>query len=326
MKIMQIREIANVAATLSEGLRRLGHEVTLRPMTARKSEGAVDISGLPRRLAEAYRIDREVRRGRFDVVHMHWAHTGWLGILGRYPYFLHCHGFDLARNLDWPLLGWVTRVALRRAQRVFYSTPDLARYAESVRKDAAFIPNPIDLQRFTPAAAREGRGERILMMSRFEAKKGTETATAMVRRLRQRHPEVHVDAFDWGVLKPRSLNGDFNLIPRVPYGQMPSLFAGYDVIIGQFKLGIVSMSELEAMASGRPVVSFFDYPQVYDEPPPLFSTRDPEEGAETLARLLDDPDLRRQSGEAGRAWVEKHHECQHVAGIVEGHYREVLGV
>lgn len=325
MKILHVREIANVAATLVEGLRHLGHEAELKPMRTRRSEGALEVTGVPARLMEARRINSYIRRRSFDVVHLHWAYMGWMGILGNYPYLLHCHGFDLARNLEWPVLGWLTRRALRKAQRVFYSTPDLAPHAAQVRDDAVFIPNPIDLERFRPTQAPNRLGRRILMISRFEAKKGPETAVAMIRELKRRDPNVRVDAFDWGVMRSQPLTSGLNLIPRVPYSEMPALLGRYDIVVGQFKLGIISMSELEAMACGKPLVSFFNYPQAYDEPPPIFSTRDAEEGAESLAKLLEDDQLRKQAGEAGRAWVEQHHECVNVARIIEQHYREALG-
>ena len=328
MRIIHVREIANVAATLVDGLQRLGHQAELKPMRIRPSETtmAKRIVLLPGRLRETAEINRYIHRNHFDVVHLHWAYMGWMGILGRYPYLLHCHGFDLTRNLRWPFMGWLTRQALKNAQRVFYSTPDLMAPAARVRPDSVFIPNPINLLNFRPAKASTGKGRRILMISRFEAKKGPETALAMIRELKRRDPSVQVDAFRWGVLASQLADPRLmNLIPTVPYRDMPALLSSYDIVVGQFKLGIVSMSELEAMACGRPVVSHFNYPEVYDEPPPIFSTRDAEEGAEILARLVEDEQMRREAGERGRAWVEGHHDYAKVAQLVEGHYREVLG-
>jgi len=326
MKILHVREIANVAATLVEGLKRLGHEVTLKPMRMRRSQGALDLTGIPARLLEGGRINSYIRRNQFDVVHLHWAYMGWMGILGKYPYLLHCHGSDLRRNLGWPLLKWLTQRALQNAQRVFYSTPDLKALATRIRPDSVFIPNPINVELFRPTKLPNSHGARILLISRLEAVKGPETAVAMLRELKRREPAVQVDAFDWGVAKSEFADpGLMNLIPTVPYGDMPSLLCRYDVVVGQFKLGIVSMSELEAMACGKPVLSFFNYPEAYDEPPPIFSTRDAEEGAEMLARLVEDQQLRKEAGEKGRDWVEKHHEYIRVAKLVEGHYREVFG-
>jgi len=317
-----------VAANLVEGLSRLGHEAELQPMQARRSEGMVNVGGVPARLRQAARINRYIHRQRFDVVHIHWAYMGWLGISGRYPYFLHCHGSDLRRNLRWPILAWLTRRALGSARRVFYSTPDLRGYAKRVRPDSVFAPNPVNLRLFQPADAEVGRngGARILLTSRFDAVKGVGTAVTMVRNLKRRSPLVEVDAFNWGSLTssfadPRLINR----IEKVPYHDVPDLLSRYDIVIGQFKLGAVGMSELEAMACGKPVVAYFNYPNVYDEPPPIFSTRDPREGAEVLQRLVEDEGLRREAGEKGRAWVEKNHDHLKVARLMESHYREVLG-
>jgi len=327
MRIVHVREISNVAATLVEGLNRLGHQVTLKPMRTRGSETPVPkrLLLLPDRMREAVEVNRCIHRNRFDVVHLHWAYMGWMGIVGRYPYFLHCHGSDLRRNLRWPLLGWLTRRALGNAQRVFYSTPDLKAIATRVRQDSVFIPNPINLELFRPMKPSNGTGPRILLISRFERVKGPESAVAIIREFKRREPSVQVDAFDWGVAKSEfAVPGLMNLMPMVPYRGMPALLSRYHVVVGQFKLGIVSMSELEAMACGKPVISHFAYPEVYNEPPPVFSTRDIHEGADILSRLVSDKKMRKEAGEKGRAWVERHHDFVEVAKLVEQQYREVL--
>jgi len=327
MKIIHVREISNVAATLVDGLRRLGHDVQFEPMRLHRHEASVASRAvlLPNRLREALRINRLIRNGGFQAVHLHWAYMGWMGMLGRYPYFVHCHGSDLRRNLGWPGLGWLTRRSLRSARRVFYSTPDLKSLAVRVRPDSVFVPNPIDTEVFRPPERKREDSPKVLLMSRFEPVKGPETALAIVRELKRTHPCVEVHAFNWGVSVAQFADPELvRLIPTVPYGKMPQLLAGYDIVVGQFGLGILSMSELEAMACGRPLVGYFRYPEVYDEPPPMLSTRDVQEGARLLAGLVEDVPAREQLGESARAWVEKRHDHLTVARLVEGYYLEAL--
>jgi len=78
MKIIHVREIANVAATLVDGLRRLGHQAELEPMRARRSERALEAAGIPARLLEARRINAYIHREHFDAVHLRCAYMGWM--------------------------------------------------------------------------------------------------------------------------------------------------------------------------------------------------------------------------------------------------------
>jgi glycosyltransferase involved in cell wall biosynthesis len=215
---------------------------------------------------------------------------------------------------------------MKRARRFYYSTPDLRVFASPVRADSQFLPNPIDTRQLRPLPRAGSGPPRVLLLSRFEREKGQDIAVAMARALRRRLPAVEIDAFDWGPLVAELADpGVVRLIPTVPYREIPELLCRYDLLFGQFQLGAMGMMELEAMACGKPLLSYFKYPEVYDEPPPLYSTVDPAEGAEIAASLLSDAAARRQAGEKGRAWVEAHHNFIEVARTLEGHYRAALG-
>ena len=90
------------------------------------------------------------KSGSYDVVHIHFAYLGWIGILGRYPYFLHCHGSDVRRDLHDRLRRWPIMTSLRRARAVLFVTPDLAPIVRPIRSDAIFLPDPVNTDRFTP--------------------------------------------------------------------------------------------------------------------------------------------------------------------------------
>lgn len=324
MKILHVRDVAHVATTLVEGLRALGHQAEVRQLKVAGGQYPLPIKALflPQRLLEGAAVNRYIGRQGFQVVHIHFAYMGWLGIVGRYPYFLHCHGTDLRWNLRRPLLRWLTVRALRAARRVYCSTPDLLDEVAGVRPDAVFVPNPVNTDRFRPLPQAAGDRPRVLLISRLWDVKGPETAFAVARELRRRLPTAALDAFAWGPELGRYRgHPDVNLIPLVPYSEMPALINRYDAVVGQFSpLGAIGMSELESMACGVPVVSYFRYPHFYEEPPPLYSTNEVTKAVDQLVALLEDPALRRQLGEAGREWVLRYHSYLQVARLLEAEY------
>ncbi|MFQ5880724.1 MAG: hypothetical protein ACE5IZ_11210, partial [Dehalococcoidia bacterium] len=105
MRVAHVGDVANVASTLAEALKAIGHQAELLPVRAAGARHPLPIKALflPHRLREGAAINHHLRDRRFDVVHIHVAYMGWLGIVGKYPYFLHCHGYDLRRNLHHPL-------------------------------------------------------------------------------------------------------------------------------------------------------------------------------------------------------------------------------
>jgi glycosyltransferase involved in cell wall biosynthesis len=102
---------------------------------------------------------------------------------------------------------------------------------------------------------------------------------------------------------------------------MPALINAHDIIIGQFHIGSLGMAELESMACAKPVVCYFNYNDWYPEPPPVFSTNQPEQVVEFLSALVEDPVLRHERGKQGQNWVRKYHGYISVASQLEQIYR-----
>jgi glycosyltransferase involved in cell wall biosynthesis len=328
MKIAQVNDISNVPSALVEGLRSLGHDATLFPLNlvGGKLPTWSKALLLPWRGQEMRSLNRQIRGGRFDVVHIHFAYLGWAGILGKYPYFLHCHGTDVRRNLRaWYQRPFIVR-SLERARRVFFSTPDLAEYVLPVRPDAVWVPNPISAVFFGPDDAPDGdQGRRpcVLFISSLSRIKGVERAFQVIELLNERVPDVEICVMGFGdQLRRYEKRPEITVLPRVAHEDMPALIRRCDVAVGQLRLGIVSMSEAEAMACGKPVVGEFHYPEAYSEPPPILTGETPEALADHIVHLLDDADERRDVGRRSREWVMKHHDCRLVARMLESYYLE----
>jgi glycosyltransferase involved in cell wall biosynthesis len=314
MRIAEINDIASVATDLASGLRARGHDVTvIRPrLVGGGLPWMVKPVVGPVRAVEWAQIIREVHEGNFDMVHIHYAYLGMLGVLGKFPYILHCHGSDV-REIT-PFTRPMIRRALKHAGKVFYATPDLAGYVLKRRPDAEFLPNPVDSEQFCPLApARESRT--VWICCSLNDIKGASRILDACRRLAVQRPDIKITAYGGG-----AYTGEFEALPNVtivphqPRSRLPEVISRHGVVIGQVLLGVVGMAELEAMACGRPVVAWYTYDRAYSERPPIVRAVDGYDIATNVIRLVDDADERQATGDAGRAWVQKHHS---VAGIAE---------
>jgi len=267
-------------------------------------------------------IVRRVRAGNYDLAHIHYAYLGNLGRLGRFPYILHCHGTDLRGESAFtrPLI----RSALRHASHVFYATPDLWPYLRDLRPDAEFLPNPIDLDRFAPASP-SSAGTGVLICCALTEIKGGATILDACSVLAERRPDIHVTAYSGGSYAPRfEALPNVTLIAHQPRWKLPALINQHAVVAGQMKLGTAGMAELEAMACGRPVVTWFNEQDAYPKAPPFVSVSSAQEMAREIERLVDDPAARDAAGSAGRAWVANYHALDRIAARVEAVARAVV--
>jgi glycosyltransferase involved in cell wall biosynthesis len=207
---------------------------------------------------------------------------------------------------------------------VFYATPDLALYVRDRRPDAEFLPNPVDAQRFAPAVpARESRD--VYVCCSLTDIKGAVRILSACRRLAETRPDIRITAIGGGAYTEafRRLP-NVTLIPHQRRSELPAVINRHGVVVGQMQLGAVGMAELEAMACGRPVISWFAYPKAYAEVPPLIRVVDGYDIALAIVDLVDHADVRQEIGDAGRAWVQRYHDVQTCAARVESVAQEML--
>jgi glycosyltransferase involved in cell wall biosynthesis len=84
-----------------------------------------------------------------------------------------------------------------------------------------------------------------------------------------------------------------------------------DLVADQYKLGAFGGVLYKALCNRTPVISFLDeslMEKVYPEMPPILNGRTTEELEALLLHAMQDPAALRRLGEAGRAWVDRHHD------------------
>lgn len=329
MRIIHVRDVASVGTQLVRALNVLGHEAKLRTFQE-STESNLFLKSLilPRRIREASAVNSYIHDQGFDVVHFHYANSGWIGTLGRYPYVLHCHGSDVRSDLYSPLRKHLVTYSLKYAKMVLISTPDLYQHVKLIREDAIFLPNPIDTTLFSPDDQGTGTVTSILINMSLKKSKAPEIAFEAADKIQKVFPNIEIYAFVSGPeFNHFKQYGDVNFIDPIPHENMPNLVNSFDIILGQFSIGSLGMSELESMACSKPVICNVDevlYNQWYDDLPPVFTAESSAGVVEILVGLIESRDLRLESGQHAREWILKYHDYLSVARELIEFYRKVL--
>jgi glycosyltransferase involved in cell wall biosynthesis len=250
-----------------------------------------------------------------------------MGTLGRYPYVLHCHGSDVRSGLYHPLRKHLVTYSLKRAEMVLLSTPDLYQHVKPIREDAIFLPNPIDTTVFSPGAQGTETTIRILINMSLKKSKAPEIAFEAAEQIQKMFADIEVYAFASGPeFNHFRQYGGVNFMDPIPHENMPNLVNSFDIILGQFSIGSLGMSELESMACGKPVICHVDkalYNQWYRDLPPVFTAQDGFDVIELLTDLIESRERRIEVGKAAREWVLKYHDYLSVARRLTNLYKKM---
>lgn len=308
-RIAIVNDVAGVGRLQTANLNAAGYSATFidLPKPGAALPWYAKVFVLPVRLARYVPIIWHLRMTSYDLVHIHFVSQGFIGPLTGKPYVLHGHGHDLHTNMGNPFLNRLTRYAMKHAKAIFYVTPDLAKYIPAEFSSKAFLlPNPLEPAFFenvtTPRQLRK-----VFLFTRLYPIKAPQEVFSVARDLAG---VVDISAIAWGPLTAqfREQYADcVHFLDRIPHDEVPALIDGFDAVIGQMKLGILSLSELEAMARGRVVFMRLDHQLYADDEPPVVDVHDGDELVAAIKRVQADPALLRRISDAGRDWVQRHH-------------------
>lgn len=185
-----------------------------------------------------------------------------------------------------------------------------------------------------------GPGRWLLTVARLAAHKGIDTGLHILAALRQELPDLHYAVVGSGIKQAdlERLARELGVADRVrfltdvPDRDLPALYDAADVYLGlsrptELMVEGFGISLVEASASGLPVVAGADggIPDAVrdGETGLLVDATHPGPGLAAVRRLLEEPELARRMGEAGRRAVETHYNWDRVAADVIRIGREV---
>lgn len=256
MKIVMVNDCAYVGETLLKSFPR-----DIETLHLKRSRGLWD---------KTFGVSWKVFRASGDIFHIHYLlQDCYLALkFGKYPVIGHAHGSDLRSSLNHRIWGRIVRHNLKNCGKVLVSTPDVLEQARSFREDAEYLPNPVDTELFFPKPmAAHGEKKRVLIASDSNwTVKGSDIAVKALAKIKE-HVDVSIIAhgvdFNKTMALAASLGLSLNVLPKVPHSRLSDYFWDADVVVDRFTLGSLGMVSLEAIASGRPVVTYvaIEFPQ-----------------------------------------------------------------
>lgn len=284
-------------------------------------------------------------REQFDVIHSHSPLTPILPLIAIrrsnalatvgtfHTYFDRSRGYELLKKKAQEHMEMLDgRIVVSDA-----CVEALSRYFKS---DYRVIPNGIDTNYFTPAAARLDEFDdgklNILFLGRFDPRNGLRTMLEAFKRVKAEFADCRLIIVGDGPLRPyyRTLISK-DLAPDVHFagsvnGGRPAYYASADIYCSPCTKASFGVVLLEAMASGKPIVAsdINGYRLVMEHGKQGLLVPEADTGAfaDSLLKLLKDKRLREKMGAAGRRTAVEQFSWDLVARRVEDYYRELIGL
>ncbi|HGM5044301.1 TPA: glycosyltransferase family 4 protein [Stenotrophomonas maltophilia] len=271
-------------------------------------------------LGQWWAMQRELRRHRHEVLHVHWIIPQGLtsALLPRRlrpPMLMTSHGGDLF-SLKGRLFSAIKRFSLARAQAASVVSQAMVAPFRTLAADLPLAVSPmgVDLRhRFVPSSLKRARNE-LLFVGRLVEKKGLAYLIDALPVVLARHPQVSLTVIGHGPELPAreaqvaalGLQQHVRFVGPVAQSALPAYYQRATTLVAPFiearngdqeGLGLVTV---EALGCGCPVVTT-DVPAVRDAfpagPPRYLATqRSSDALATVLIELLDAP-------EQAQAWA-----------------------
>lgn len=309
-RIALVHDVAGVAETQAEILRSAGHQVdhVRLPDFGPNWPWWAKALTFPVRLLLYIPTIRRLRREPYDVIHIHWVPRGIVGLLVGKPFLVQAHGSDLHSHLHTPGLYELCSRVLDRAARIFYVTPNLETFIHRFADKSFYLPNPVDVNRVSVAPKPPRRVERVLIFARLDPVKGVDRVFPSVERLASMG--IELTALKWGPLTDDYIQryaGVVSFVEPVTHSDIGRFLERFDIVVGQMEQGALGLSELEAMAAGRPLISGIDRSMYPGDKPPVVSASSPDELVEQMMSLKEDGKRLANLSHEGREWVRRNH-------------------
>jgi glycosyltransferase involved in cell wall biosynthesis len=319
LKILHLNNVAEVGSILSNQQLISGLESEsidlIKPCASRNI--ALKIMCIPIRIAHSLFLRAKISLGKYDIVHVHYTTSALLFIGIKPKLIVHAHGSDV-RNQDQNILRFfVNKIVFKFSDLIFYSTPDLKKHIDKYGVSSIFIPNPLDIENFVET----GRPEHSLFIhAAISQIKGAPVLIEALKKIKQHFPHLKISYLAFGDMLEEIEKLNLNKISKIKRENLKEIISAHGLILGQFQVGAIGMSELEVLSCDRPVVCHFEYDHSYIVPPPLLKARTADEIFFHVESYLNNPEVFLQNKDKYRNWVIENHSKEKIERLVYVNY------
>lgn len=288
-------------------------------------------------------IRSQIRKFRPDLIHAHYACSyGLLGALAhRHPYILSVWGSDV---YSYPRMGrlyeTLLRFTLKRADFVLSTSHCMARETNRYTdKTIRITPFGVDMNRFAPARA-DGKPASFVVgnVKTLKFCYGIDTLIQAFACVCRNNPHLDTRLLIAGTGPDRealeslceelSVRNKVDFLGYIPNEQLPALYARFDVAVSLSREESFGVVAVEAMSCQCPVVTSdaegFQEVVADGETGFVVPKDNPQAAAEAIQRLIDNPELGRTMGEAGRRRVADLYDWERNVDMMMDIYRDIL--
>jgi len=300
-------------------------------------------------LGQLLAIIRLVRNEHFDLIHAHWLiPQGFIAALGMWiagknvPLLCTSHGGDL-----FALKG---KGLQRLKRRIMDKSAALTVVSKAMKKTVVdmgvapdkveVIPMGVDLKGlFTPDPGVQRKTDELLFVGRLVEVKGLQILLDAMPKVLAKHPGIRLVVAGAGPLESElrasaaklNMTDCVDFLGMVPQSKLPLLYQQATLAVFPFivtKSGVqegFGLVVVEAMGCCCPVIAG-DLPAIHDtvvheENGLIFPSGSSQALADSILKLLDDPELRARLAEEGRKSVVRNFDWE----IIAGRYAEIYG-
>ncbi len=270
----------------------------------------------------------------FDIVQTYAMANAYCWISGKkivaYPM-----GSDLRKDAQKNnVKGWLLKKGFTSADKLVISGPYFKKSIKkyNLKDKCVYIPQPIDLRNFKPNYSFSSKQLVFFHPGRLAFERGTKNLLNGLNLFLEMHPKnkVHIMFVDHGadkekvkkIIKSFGISHLCSFIKPMSRDVLADRMSRADLILENTNpsLGTYGLGTLEAMALGRPVLTYLDlsktgYPQwLGNDIPPVINEFEPKKICIKLEEFISSGNAEKKSlAKATRAWVERCHSPKRIA-------------